>query len=254
MSPCWRRTVSEYVELVVGLAAAGCAVVTANPHLGEAEFRAIYADSESKALFVHHTLAGFVRDLGIERTQRTLVIGENYEEWRSRGADTAAAVEFDETQHFAISYTSGTTGQPKGVMLSHRSRVLTCLAMATEYGCYGPADRALCPAPLFHGAGFAFALAPLYFGGSARIMTRFDPEQTLKSLADDAATNVFMVPTHFQALFSLSPQILARYPTPALKPSSPMRPRWRRRPNKRSSNTLAMAFCSNATAPRRAEL
>ena len=207
----------EYVELVVGLAAAGCAVVTANPHLSETELRAIYADSDSKALFAHYSVADFARDLSIERSDRTFVIGENYENWRQRGADKMAAVAFDETQHFAISYTSGTTGQPKGVMLSHRSRVLTFLAMATEYGCYGQTDRALCPAPLFHGAGFAFALAPIFLGGSARILTKFDPEQTLKTLADYAATNVFMVPTHFQGMFSLPPQSLARYPTPDLK-------------------------------------
>ena len=52
----------EYVELVVGLAAAGCATVTANPHLGETEFRAIYADSDTKALFVLRGLAAFYKD------------------------------------------------------------------------------------------------------------------------------------------------------------------------------------------------
>ena len=58
---------------------------------------------------------------------------------------------------------------------------------------------------------------PFFWGVVRGSLTKFDPEQTLKTLADYAATNVFMVPTHFQGMFSLPPQTLARYPTPDLK-------------------------------------
>ena len=89
--------------------------------------------------------------------------------------------------------------------------------MAAEYGCYGPDDTALCLAPMFHGAGLAFALAPIFFGGTAYLMSQFDPEATLALLRDSDATNVFMVPTHFHAIFALPAETLEGYEFPQLK-------------------------------------
>lgn len=85
--------------------------------------------------------------------------------------------------------------------------------MAMEYGCYGPDDFQLGIAPMSHGAGFAFIMATLYFGGTVDILPRFDPELTLRRLAEGHFTGVFMVPAHFQAIFSLPPATLHRWKT-----------------------------------------
>jgi long-chain acyl-CoA synthetase len=89
--------------------------------------------------------------------------------------------------------------------------------MAVEYGCYGPDDRALAVAPLYHGAGFAFALAPVFFGGTCEILPHFDPEQLLSAIETGRSTNVFMVPSHFQAVFALGANVLDRYDTSSLR-------------------------------------
>jgi long-chain acyl-CoA synthetase len=81
--------------------------------------------------------------------------------------------------------------------------VLTLFGMGVEYGCFSPDDRFLGIAPLCHGAGFAFNLAPLFFGGSCDLMAGFDPEHTARHLHNEGPTGVFMVPTHFRALFDL---------------------------------------------------
>ena len=91
----------------------------------------------------------------------------------------------EEWDDFLLPYTSGTTGRPKGVRLSHRARVLTFFAMAVEYGCYSPDDRALAIAPLFHGGGFSFCVATIFFGGSCTLLPRFDPEETLRLLSQE---------------------------------------------------------------------
>jgi long-chain acyl-CoA synthetase len=93
--------------------------------------------------------------------------------------------------------------------LSHRSRALTFFAMAVAFGCYSSNDRALALAPLYHGAGFAFAAAPIFFGGFCEILPRFEPELVLRRLED--ATNAFMVPSHFQAILALGSDALTRY-------------------------------------------
>ena len=69
-----------------------------------------------------------------------------------------------------------------GATLSHRSRVLTGLCMASEYGCYSPDDQYLAIAPLFHGAGFNFAHAAVFFGGTCEVLPNFDPEITIRKL------------------------------------------------------------------------
>lgn len=207
----------EYVELVCGLSAIGLCVLTLGPYLAAAELAAIAADAEPKAIFVHPGLTEKVYESGAFAAEQVIELGSDYEDWRARGSATHREYALEEWDGFALCYTSGTTGRPKGVMISHRSRVLTFLAMATEYGCYGPDDRSLCIAPLCHGAGFAFALAPIFFGGAVEILPKFEPELALRLLDAQAATNTFMVPTHFNALFALPDATLARHRPQALR-------------------------------------
>jgi len=88
---------------------------------------------------------------------------------------------------------------------------MTFHGMEAEYGCYTAADRFLAIAPLCHGAGLAFALASLFFGGYVQLINRFDAETVLSILHENNITGVFMVPTHFHKIFDLEPETLARY-------------------------------------------
>ena len=108
-------------------------------------------------------------------------------------------------------YTSGTTGKPRGVVLPHRARVQVGFCMASEYGCYGPDDRFLAITPMFHGAGYSFAHASVFFGGTCEILPGFEPETTLRALSQSGATGTFMVPTLFNAIFALGQPVLDRW-------------------------------------------
>ncbi len=207
----------EYPEIVAGLTAAGHAVVTLSAALAEHELRLILEDSAAAALLVAPVFEEKARAALSGAGLPLIVINEGYETLLAGASAMPPGVAVDETDTMAIAYTSGTTGQPKGVAVSHRSRVLTILAMATEYGCYASSDRSLCIAPMFHGAGLVFALAPLVTGGSIEIMGRFNPEQTIEALGTGAITNVFMVPTHFNAIFALPEATLAGHDFSALR-------------------------------------
>ena len=201
----------EYAELVCGLSDAGAVVATLNPRANAAEIAAACDDCGAKALFFHSTLAAAVATAKFVMPTRRIEIGPQYETWLAQATGKAVLPHIDETDPFTLVYSSGTTGRPKGILLSHRSRVLTFHAMAMEYGCFGPQDRFLGIAPLAHGAGFAFAMAALYFGGYIEIMERFDATATLTKLATENFTGVFLVPTHLQSIFSLDAATLARY-------------------------------------------
>ena len=198
----------EFLEIVCGISSAGCSVVTVNSRATPREAALICNDSAAKVAFVHPATEQVVRDAELETVGRTIVLGDEYEQWLGRSRPVAPDVPVEEWTPFCIPYTSGTTGTPKGVVLPHRARTLTFFAMAVVFGCYSSADRALGIAPMYHGAGFAFAAAPVFFGGFCEILPRFDPEQVMRRLKQAAMTNVFMVPSHFQALFALSDEFL----------------------------------------------
>jgi len=75
--------------------------------------------------------------------------------------------------------------------------------MASEHACYGPDDRAVATTPMFHGAGFLMALAPVFFGGFVELLPSFNIEQLMLKIQETAATSVYMVPTHFSSLFAM---------------------------------------------------
>jgi long-chain acyl-CoA synthetase len=190
-----------FVEIVAGLSDIGVVVATLSPRLTRSELRAILDDCEPRLIIADPDNdavdPGWAGDIAILR------LGEDYEAAIAEARDDVELPFIDETEPFALAYTSGTTGRPKGVLLSHRSRAVTFMAMAGEYRCFGADDRFLALAPMCHGAGFVFACAGLYFGALTVLFNDSEPEAILRRLAERDISGVFMVPTHFARIFDL---------------------------------------------------
>ncbi|WP_215456274.1 4-coumarate--CoA ligase family protein [Streptomyces sp. ATCC 21386] len=111
------------------------------------------------------------------------------------------AVDIDPvTDLAALPYSSGTTGVPKGVMLTHRS-IATNLAQLEPVMPAGPGDRILAVLPFFHIYGLtALMNAPLRLGATVVVLPRFDLEGYLKAIADHRITHLYVAPPIVLAL------------------------------------------------------
>ena len=204
-----------FMELLIGLSDAGVIAVPINPQATAQEANDICTDAEASALFVHSRMQDRAPSAW---PGRTIVIGPEYEALLAAADRTEPTVTVEETDIFSILYTSGTTGRPKGVMLPHRSRTLyMLLAQAANQGRSRPEMRALAVAPIANGAGFINALAPIWFGGSCHLVESFDAETLLRHIAAYRIDTVFLVPTHFHAIFALPPATLARHDVSGLR-------------------------------------
>lgn len=123
-----------------------------------------------------------------------------------------AADQAKEDAAFFIGYTSGTTGRPKGAVVSHRARALLALLYGQEYGCYAPGETHLITTPMYHGAGLSRALSPLLAGASIELHPRFDAERVVDTIASGSVTATYMVPTMFASIFDLPEARLGRGP------------------------------------------
>lgn len=198
----------EYLEIVLGNSQAGIGTATVNPRLSEAEIVAICDDASARTLFVDAAAGERLSGASFATVEKVIVIGPEYEAWLGAQTPLDTPPTVEEWDTFTIPYTSGTTGKPKGVLVPHRSRVISLYAMAVEYGCFAPDDRFLAIAPICHGAGMIFALAPIFFGGYAEIMDKFEPEDVIRKFRDERITGFFGVPTHFHAIFGLDQAFL----------------------------------------------
>ncbi|MEM9287026.1 MAG: class I adenylate-forming enzyme family protein [Pseudomonadota bacterium] len=194
----------EYLEIIIAVSDLGAMTAALSPKLSSTELNGILKDCAPRLVIHANDIARADIGLGCASLGFDAYIAAIEATAPSPVKDIAV-----ETEPFVLHYTSGTTGAPKGVMVPHRSRVLSFLGMASEYGCYGPDDHFLAIAPLCHGAGLAFALASLYTGGTVTLEADFNPSRLVHMLGDRAITGLFCVPTHFQRIFELPKADLA---------------------------------------------
>ncbi len=197
----------EYMEIVLGLAQIGVITATLTPRLTPKEVQAIAEDCAARAIFVDADSAPLVAGLGLP----TLAVGEAYEAWLTSAGAARPRPTLDPDAPVLAPYTSGSTGQPKGVLLSGRTRLDMARASAGVFGCFGPQDHFLAVSPLCYGGALMYTLAALIAGGQVSIREDFDAERTLADMAGGEITGVFLVPTHFHLMLRLPPDILARH-------------------------------------------
>lgn len=186
------------LKLVIAHVAAlrcGLVVVPANTAYRERELTDIVSDSRPKAaLLDDDERAGWVRAAAADDV---LVVGPAVDLPDRAPAGLDAAAPCDPA---LIGYTSGTTGSPKGAVLTHANLLAGSESVALAWRWVAD-DRLVLALPLFHTHGLCVGLhGTLLAGGSAVLLPRFDVDAVLDSAAEHEATLFFGVPTMYQRL------------------------------------------------------
>jgi long-chain acyl-CoA synthetase len=182
----------RYLELYLGLPAAGFVLVPVNSRLAPAEMRAILEDAGVGVLFADADYPGAA---GVKRV---LMMPGDYEDLIASADEAPLGDGVTEDDLAVLFYTSGTTGAPKGAMHTHRSLVSSALHFMATW----PFDRQtrwLVASPMFHTGGIIGTLATVWGGGTHVIMPRFHPDLAVDLIEREAVTHTLLVPTMLAA-------------------------------------------------------
>ncbi|WP_416898733.1 MAG: AMP-binding protein [Minwuia sp.] len=195
----------DYLEGLYGVWWAGLTAVPVNAKLHPREFEYILANSKARAALVSPDLAEAVADAcaGLESPPAVIVCG-SADHRRLRGGEGMAAPIPDDGSGLGwIFYTSGTTGQPKGAMLSHRNLLLMTLNYFADVDALGTGEALIHAAPMSHGSGL-YAL-PHVARASVNVTPEsggFDPAETLRLIARWRDASFFFAPTMVHRLIN----------------------------------------------------
>jgi acyl-CoA synthetase (AMP-forming)/AMP-acid ligase II len=189
----------EYMEAYAAGELGGWTTVTINFRLTAAEIDYILSDSKPKALIVDAQFADRVANAAASGVQHVLTFGGPgpdlaYEEVLARGEASKPDVLVHPEDIAHLVYTSGTTGRPKGVMLSHRAQMQSALISALEAQAR-PTDRLALAMPLYHIGAKNQWLSHSLYGCPIILHRAFRPSAFFQSLQANAATVTLLAPT-----------------------------------------------------------
>ena len=219
-------------EVAFGLQRSGLYYTMVNTHLAPEEAAYIVEDCGARTLITSAVLAGLASDLvpltpGVDLR---LVIGASgaggeipsghtsYDEFVAPFPGEPLARELE---GFAMLYSSGTTGHPKGVRrplsgLPFGTSAILAPMLGGVMG-FGAGDVYLNPAPLYHSAPLVWSMTALRMGGSVVLMERFDPEACLSLIAEHRVTHAQFVPTMFVRMLKLPDEVRTAYDMSSLR-------------------------------------
>jgi fatty-acyl-CoA synthase len=202
---------SEHLELYFGVPSMGSVIHTMNPRLHPDELGFIAGDAGDRAVVVDESLLPVLESFGsAHEFEHVIVVSQGSEppegaidyESLIGGAEPMTWPEPHERRAAAICYTSGTTGQPKGVLYSHRALVLHSMAAALPDAMdVSTRDTVLPVVPMFHANAWGIPYTASMVGASLVLPgPRLDAESVLDLLADEHVTLTAGVPTVWMAM------------------------------------------------------
>jgi long-chain acyl-CoA synthetase len=193
--------IPEYVAIAIACAKSALTMVTLNYRFKANEYVDQLKDSNARLLIYSDRF----RDVVLEAAQYLpdlprICMGQSgdgdlgeFHALVAQGRREPPEVSVSESDVLYLGYTSGTTGRPKGAMVTQRNRALAYHYWALEFGIHGN-DVAIHTGPFHHTAPFTFVLMQLFVGGQVVILDHFDPRLVAEAIERHHVTWGFLVP------------------------------------------------------------
>jgi len=200
------RESDHALEILLGAAKARVVVSYLSWRLAPAEVLAVLADAEPSVLFVGPDFAGRSGELRAATPSLEAVIEmARYPEWRDAAAPIDPLLPVSPEDVAVQMYTSGTTGQPKGVRLAHRSFFSVVLGIKAAWGNWiewSPEDIALHTLPNSHIGGLWWAVRVMAEGATSVLMDSFAGFKVIELVQAHRVSKLCLVPAMMQVVLS----------------------------------------------------
>jgi acyl-CoA synthetase (AMP-forming)/AMP-acid ligase II len=207
----------RHLEAWYGITGLGAVYHTVNPRLFDDQIVYIVNHAEDRLILLDLTFVPLVERLAprLSSIERYVILTDSarlpetslpnaiaYEDWLSEADEDFAWASFEENTAAGLCYTSGTTGEPKGVLYSHRSNILHSLSVnGADFLGIGSRDTAMPVVPLFHANGWSFAFSAPMAGATLVLPgAKLDGPSILELLETERVTLTAAVPTVWLAL------------------------------------------------------
>ncbi len=194
----------QLLEGYYGVPLARAIVMPLNVRLTPSELTGIINHAEARMVIYESDFAAMADQLraACHGVERFIEIGPEYEALLAGGRIERPDIRsFDETAICELFYTSGSTGAPKGVMLSHRTLYLHSFAVAATFT-YDDKAVELHTIPLFHANGWGRPQSCAFMGLKQVMVRRFEPAHVLRLIQAEKCTGMSLVPTMANALLN----------------------------------------------------
>jgi long-chain acyl-CoA synthetase len=205
----------EWIVLALATLRAGGVIVPVDTQMGAEDLAHVVTDAAPWRIVVDEASAlGLPQSVPRERIYRLEDLGTAAGEGADNNEAAPAAPTQDEDRIAALFYTSGTTGPPKGVPLTHRNLISNVEGLLAE-AIARPADRVLLPLPLHHVYPFSIGLLSVLAVGATLVLPRsLVGPRVVEALRGSEATILLGVPRLYEALWSrLEARVTAGHPT-----------------------------------------
>ena len=202
---------NEVLETYLALMKLGAVPVPLNVRFSPKELHYIVEHSDASALILSHEFESIIREIkeDLPKVKQYFMSGGEasgdmvaLEEIYQGESEEEPSVEIEEDDIASILYTAGTTGRPKGVLMSHRNCMWGAINIAYNVDLQ-PGYRVLMVFPLYHAAAFMILISDLFVGCTNVTMRTFEPKRVMELVEEEKINRMTFPPTVWNFILQL---------------------------------------------------